>query len=309
MTKRKAKDKPAGDQVADLQAPPVAEGGKNLPFKSSASPSPDGLDPSPGTAPAQDGRDAQNETHPAGLDALAALQEAVEQYGLRLALPPDLVGKLTPAAISWVYAYAHFPSTATATKHAGLAEQTGRRYILRLQRPGPMRRALEWIRARRAEQGELGIPWWVNELADTYRVARAAVQVLDRKGNPTGDYKVDGATAVRCLELLGRHFGALDQRLKVEHGGTVRHLVELVAAAGRPVPLGAAQQSSLADKRATQVIDSTARAENNDYVQSDAKTPQPSDAQAQTGNTPAPELALTPDLLARMGRGSSDRSH
>ena len=35
----------------------------------------------------------------------------------------------------------------------------------------------------------------------------AAVPVLDREGQPTGVYTFNGSTAVRALEILGRHLG------------------------------------------------------------------------------------------------------
>lgn len=44
-----------------------------------------------------------------------------------------------------------------------------------------------------------------------------AVPVLDRQGNPTGNYRYDGSVANRALELIGKHLGMFTDR--IEHTG------------------------------------------------------------------------------------------
>ena len=39
-----------------------------------------------------------------------------------------------------------------------------------------------------------------------------AVPVLDRKGEPTGEYQYEGAVANRSLELLGKHLGMFEDK-------------------------------------------------------------------------------------------------
>lgn len=91
--------------------------------------------------------------------------------------------------------------------------------------------ALSWL----MEQLEpRSAPWVIARLHEVYNVAMAAVQVLDRKGNPTGVYKVDIAGANRALELIGKHIGMFEQRIEVTHKGEVHHLLEAIAARGKP---------------------------------------------------------------------------
>lgn len=65
--------------------------------------------------------------------------------------------------------------------------------------------------------------------------ACCAAPVLDRKGRPTGEFKFDGATAAKCLDMLAQWSGDLYPRkggsLAV---GEVAELLRAVAGGGRP---------------------------------------------------------------------------
>ena len=41
------------------------------------------------------------------------------------------------------------------------------------------------------------------------------IQVFDKKGEPTGEWKFDSAGANRSLELLGRHLGMFTDKFKI----------------------------------------------------------------------------------------------
>jgi len=74
----------------------------------------------------------------------------------------------------------------------------------------------------------------LSRLNELHKISTASVPVLDRKGKPTGYYKVDGPTAARCLELMGKHAGMFDQRVTVTHKSEIHLLLEQVAARGKP---------------------------------------------------------------------------
>jgi phage terminase small subunit len=54
-------------------------------------------------------------------------------------------------------------------------------------------------------------------LHDVEKKCRADVPVLDKRGQPTGEYRFDSAGANRALELIGKHLGMFKER--VEHTG------------------------------------------------------------------------------------------
>lgn len=47
----------------------------------------------------------------------------------------------------------------------------------------------------------------LKELLITFESCKLPTPVLDRKGKPTGRFQFDNASAIRCLELIGRHLG------------------------------------------------------------------------------------------------------
>ena len=48
--------------------------------------------------------------------------------------------------------------------------------------------------------------------------ALKARAVLDRNGQPTGEYRYDGAIVNRALELMGTEIGMFTKRSEVRHG-------------------------------------------------------------------------------------------
>jgi hypothetical protein len=68
-----------------------------------------------------------------------------------------------------------------------------------------------------------------------YRRCTQAVPVLDRRGKPTGEFRMEAPTAAKCLELLGKHqgmFGALSPAPGAT--GELAALFAAVRASGRP---------------------------------------------------------------------------
>lgn len=57
--------------------------------------------------------------------------------------------------------------------------------------------------------------WVVERLIENAERCMQGVPVLDSDGDPTGEWRYEAQAANRALELLGRHFGAFDPRLKL----------------------------------------------------------------------------------------------
>jgi phage terminase small subunit len=79
------------------------------------------------------------------------------------------------------------------------------------------------------------------------------VQVLDRKGNPTGDYTFDATGAIRAVELLGKHIGMFKEGPTVaiqNNVGSVRKIVrQIVYPDGRVEEEGAPLEGEIVSAR------------------------------------------------------------
>ncbi|MEN8130923.1 MAG: hypothetical protein ABFS45_12170 [Pseudomonadota bacterium] len=65
--------------------------------------------------------------------------------------------------------------------------------------------ALEKGRKRVAERAEVDAAWVLKQQVRVYERCMQDVPVLDKEGNPTGEFKFDANGANRALELIGRH--------------------------------------------------------------------------------------------------------
>jgi phage terminase small subunit len=86
--------------------------------------------------------------------------------------------------------------------------------------------------ARAIERVALTKEWVLAKLIDNVQRASQAVPVLDAEGNPTGEYRYQGAVANRALELLGKHLGMFVElhELSGKDGGPIQ--TEEVSARG-----------------------------------------------------------------------------
>lgn len=70
---------------------------------------------------------------------------------------------------------------------------------------GKIQAALAQAKAEIARRNELSQDWVVSRLMKNAERSLQEVHVLDKEGNPTGDYQYEGSVANRALELLGKH--------------------------------------------------------------------------------------------------------
>jgi len=77
--------------------------------------------------------------------------------------------------------------------------------------------AIADVLAERGKKLALNAEYVLLSLHDVEKKCRADVPVLDKRGQPTGEYRFDSAGANRALELIGKHLGMFKER--VEHTG------------------------------------------------------------------------------------------
>jgi phage terminase small subunit len=76
----------------------------------------------------------------------------------------------------------------------------------------------------RSERAEVSQDYVLRNLVKNVERSMQAEPVLDRAGNPTGEYAYHGSVANKALELLGKHLGmfADQQVVSGPNGGSVK---------------------------------------------------------------------------------------
>ena len=114
----------------------------------------------------------------------------------------------------FVELYVADPNATKAYREAyGVSEEAARASGARLLANVSIREAIEARVNQRAERVGLTAEYVLGGLMDNFDRAMQAVQVLDNKGHPTGEYVYQGSVANRALELLGKHLGLFPERI------------------------------------------------------------------------------------------------
>jgi hypothetical protein len=153
---------------------------------------------------------------------------------LALVLPSEIRQALTDLQLAFAFEWFRDFNPARAAERAGYVSAYSHTQGSRLLTHPGIIRAIDHLTGELAASRSFAPAWVRRKLAELHDISVAAVPVLDRSGKPTGEFRVDGATAARCLELLGKDQGMFASQLKVTHGGEVRHLLEAVSARGKP---------------------------------------------------------------------------
>jgi phage terminase small subunit len=82
------------------------------------------------------------------------------------------------------------------------------------------------VTQRAIEKVGLTKEWVIEQLMENVAMAKQAVQVLDRKGEPTGEYKQELGAANKALELLGKEIGMFVERRETGGPGDFSDLTE-----------------------------------------------------------------------------------
>ena len=68
----------------------------------------------------------------------------------------------------------------------------------------------------RVGRTEVTADWVISKLVENVERAMQAKPVADRQGNPTGEFRYDGAVANQALRHLGQHLGMFKDRVELK---------------------------------------------------------------------------------------------
>lgn len=104
---------------------------------------------------------------------------------------------------------------------AGYSEKTAAAQGSRLLINVNVKAKLDQSLAKRAEKLDISAEYVLKMIKQTIERGSQGVQVFDREGKPTGEWKEDSYAVLKGCELLGKHLKMFTDR--VEHSGRIEH--------------------------------------------------------------------------------------
>jgi phage terminase small subunit len=146
-----------------------------------------------------------------------------------------MADELTPKQQRFVEEYLVDSNGTQAAIRAGYSPRTANEQASDLLAKPSIAEAVAAGRAKLSEKTGLDAQWVLDGLKKNYLRAMQEEPVLDREGNPTGEYTYQGAVANRSLELVGKHIGMFVDKTEIEikkrvAGMTPEELTEKAAA-------------------------------------------------------------------------------
>ena len=123
---------------------------------------------------------------------------------------------LTPKQQRFVEEYLVDSNGTQAAIRAGYSPKTANEQACDLLAKPSIAEAVAAGRARLSEKTGLDAQWVLDGLKKNYERAMQEEPVLDKQGNPTGEYVYQGAVANRALELVGKHIGMFVDKTEIE---------------------------------------------------------------------------------------------
>lgn len=102
-----------------------------------------------------------------------------------------------------------------AAIRAGYSEKSAYSQASRMLKNAEVLARVRELQHEQVKRLSVSADYVILKLLETREKCMEPVPVLDFEGNPTGEYSFDSRGALKALELLGRHLGMFEDRLKV----------------------------------------------------------------------------------------------
>ena len=103
-----------------------------------------------------------------------------------------------------------------AAIRTGYSIKTARSQGQRLLTIADIQAEIQRLMAKRSEKTEITAEYVLGTIKDTVERCRQGMQVFDREGNPTGEWKFDPSSVMKGCELLGKHIKLFSDKLEVD---------------------------------------------------------------------------------------------
>lgn len=128
---------------------------------------------------------------------------------------------LTDKQVKFINEYMIDMNATAAYQRAGYTAEgnSAEASACRLLRNVKIQQELNIRQQKMQEEAGLSVQWVLDKLRTIAERCMQAEAVLDREGNPTGEYKFDSSGANKAVENIGKHFSMFKD--KVEHSGNM----------------------------------------------------------------------------------------
>lgn len=108
-----------------------------------------------------------------------------------------------------------------AAIRAGYSKKTAQEQSSRLLRNVKVQERVSKLQEKRLKKIEVDQDYVLKTIIDTVERCKQAEPVLDREGNPTGEYKFDSNAVLKGSELLGKYLAMWTERREVDNKGSI----------------------------------------------------------------------------------------
>lgn len=120
-------------------------------------------------------------------------------------------GDLTPRQRYFVQEFLIDCKPAKAAERSGYVAGHGRQL---LEMP-KIRAAIGEAMRQRSARTKITQDYVISKIVETVEKCSEAIPVLNKDGEPTGEYRFDSSGALKGLDMLGKHVGAFAERLEL----------------------------------------------------------------------------------------------
>lgn len=113
-----------------------------------------------------------------------------------------------------------------AAKRAGYSEKTAEEQGCRLLRNVKVQEALKEAQQERSEKLSLSAEWVLERFKLISDRCIQGEPVLDREGNPTGEWRFDSSGANKATEMIGKHLGMFVEKHEINANVNINKLEE-----------------------------------------------------------------------------------
>lgn len=124
--------------------------------------------------------------------------------------------KLTHKQRQFVREYLIDRNATQAAIRCGYSAKTAKQQGSRLLSYADIQAAIEVGNAKAAERAELTVAGVLNDIKTVVSRCMQQEPVLDKDGNPTGEYRFEASPALKGLELLGRHLSIWNDKTTIK---------------------------------------------------------------------------------------------
>ncbi len=128
---------------------------------------------------------------------------------------------MTPKQKLFVKEYLVDLNATRAAISAGYSEKTAYSQGQRLLKHVEVSQKIAEKAQKRAESLEITAEYVLSKIKQTIERCSQAVEVTDRKGNPTGEWKEDSFAVLKGCELLGKHLKLFTEKVETSQVPTI----------------------------------------------------------------------------------------